>query len=89
MKQKHSINRQEFEQLKEMGYRVVQLSPWHYRISRTDDVCIDAFPTTHTYCVKYGMGFTKGKQYTNLIETVENELDTFAKFLTKKNNGVN
>lgn len=89
MKKKFSIDKQDFATLEEMGYRVRKLSPWHFRISKNDEVCLDAFPTTRTYTMKYGSAFTKGKPYGNLVEVVESELDTYAKFLMQKNHGKN
>ncbi len=79
-KKKYFIDASLFRELKSMGYTVVRLTFWHYRVMRIDDSkSLDIFPTTRVWTMhRFGHYVNKG-EYKDMIELVETKLDDFAK----------
>jgi len=83
-KKKYHINLSDFKTLKEMGYTVYKFEFWHYRIGKEgEELVLDIFPTTRTFCRKLGDHISKGNIYIDLINLVETELDSFARRFKK------
>ncbi len=81
MKKRFKIDTKELQQLEDMGFRVNQLSPYHFRISYADntELMVDVWPTSHKYCLIRNGTQGSGEVYDSLIFLIESTLDIYHK----------
>lgn len=70
---KYPVNYDEFDDLRDKGYAVIQFTDHHFRVSKYGrEISLDVFPTTRSYLIRDKSDLTgAGKKYTNLIGIVE------------------
>lgn len=79
MKKRYTIDYNQIEDLKEMGYELKQFTPYHFRVTSKDgEKTLDFFPTSRKYfTTSLDNGYMGKGEYEDLLEIVEKKLDTF------------
>lgn len=70
---RYSVNKEEFEILREMGFIVDFKMPWHVRVSKEayQGFFIDVWPTKKKYCTNTDGRFSQSNYYKDLSEMIE------------------
>lgn len=74
-KRKYSIDYEELDELRQMGFEVHKFTTYHYRVSKYGiDKALDIFPTTKSYCISKNGLMSQSHGYEDLLFLVEDTL---------------